>query len=63
MELEAFNIRFKHVSGKANILADMLSHLVDIDPDARLNPENARWEFGYYCCVAPLWLSKFKSLY
>ena len=48
MELEAFNIRFKHVSSKANILADMLSHLVDIDPDARLDPENARWEFGYY---------------
>ena len=48
MELEAFNIRFKHVSGKANILADTLSHLVDLDPDARLDPENARWEFGYY---------------
>ena len=48
MELEAFNIRFKHVSGKANILADTLSCLVDIDPDARLDPENARWEFGYY---------------
>ena len=45
MEPEAFNIRFEHVSGKANILADMLSHLVDIDPDTRLNPENARWEF------------------
>ena len=48
MELEAFNIRFKHVSGKANILADMLSCLIDIDPDARLDPENAGWEFGYY---------------
>ena len=48
MELEAFNIRFKHVSSKANILADMLSCLVDIDPDARLDPENAGWEFGYY---------------
>ena len=48
MELEAFNIRFEHVSGKANILADMLSHLIDLDPDARLDPENARWEFGYY---------------
>ena len=48
MELEAFNIRFKHVSGKANILADTLSRLVDIDPDARLDPENAGWEFGYY---------------
>ena len=48
MELEAFNIRFEHVSGKANILADMLSHLRDLDPDARLDPENAGWEFGYY---------------
>ena len=48
MELEAFNIRFEHVSGKANILADTLSHLVDIDPDARLDPENTGWEFGYY---------------
>ena len=47
MELEAFNIRFEHVSDKANILADMLSHLVDIDPDTRLDPENAGWEFGY----------------
>ena len=48
MELEAFNIKFQHVSGKANILADTLSRLVDIDPDARLEPENAGWEFGYY---------------
>ena len=44
MELEAFNIRFEHVSGKANILADTLSHLIDLDPDARLDPENAGWE-------------------
>ena len=48
MELEAFNIRFEHVSGKANILVDTLSHLIDLDPDARLDPENAGWEFRYY---------------
>ena len=48
MELEAFNIKFQHVSGKANILVDTLSRLVDIDPNARLDPENAGWEFGYY---------------
>ena len=48
MELEAFNIKFQHVSGKTNILADTLSHLVDIDPDARLDLKNAGWEFGYY---------------
>ena len=47
MELEAFNIRFEHVSSKANILADTLSHLVDLYPDARLDPENAGWEFRY----------------
>ena len=46
MELEAFNIRFEHVSSKANILADTLSRLIDLDPDARLNPENTG--FGYY---------------
>ena len=49
MELEAFNIKFQHVSGKTNILADTLSRLVDIDPDARLDPENAGWEFGLLC--------------
>ena len=48
MGLEAFNIRFEHVSGKANILAVMLSHLIDLDPDTRLDPENAGWEFRYY---------------
>ena len=49
MELETFNIKFQHVSGKTNILVDTLSCLVDIDPDARLDPENAGWGFGY--CV------------
>ena len=49
MELEAFNIRFKHVSSKANILAGTLSHLVDIDPDARLDPENARMNSDNIC--------------
>ena len=48
MDLEAFNIKFQHVSGKTNILVDTLSRLVDIDPNARLDPENAGWEFGYY---------------
>ena len=48
MELKAFNIKFQHVSGKTNILADTLSRLVDIDPDARLDLENAGCEFGYY---------------
>ena len=57
MELEAFNIRFEHVGGKANILADTLSCLVDIDPYARLDPENGRWEIGYYVFESLLKLS------
>ena len=48
MELESFNIRFEHVSSKAYILADTLSHLIDIDPDARLDPQYTGWEFRYY---------------
>ena len=48
MELEAFNIRFEHVSSKANILADTLNRLIDLDADTKLDPENAGWEFGYY---------------
>ena len=57
MQLEAFNIKFQHVSGKTNILADTLSRLVDIDPDARLDLENAGWEFGYYVFETLLKLS------
>ena len=49
MELEAFNIKFQHISGKTNILADTLSRLVDIDPDARLDPENAGWDLVIMC--------------
>ena len=36
------------MSGKANILVDTLSCLVDIDPNTRLDPKNTGWEFGYY---------------
>ena len=33
MELEAFNIQFDYIKGSSNILADILSHLIAIDPD------------------------------
>ena len=32
-EIESFNINFVHISGKANVLADMLSRLIDTNPD------------------------------
>ena len=34
-EIESFNINFIHISGKANILADTLSRLIDNDPDLK----------------------------
>ena len=34
-EIESFNINFVHVSGKDNVLANMLSRLIDIDPDLK----------------------------
>ena len=47
MELESFNIQFEHIKGQNNILADTLSHLIDIDPYTQLTPEGKGYEFGY----------------
>ena len=48
-EIESFNINFVHISGKANILADMLSRLIDTDPDLQQQPELEGHEFRKYC--------------
>ena len=34
-EIESFNINFVHISGKANVLADTLSKLIDTHPDLK----------------------------
>ena len=47
MELEAFNIQFDYIKGSSNILADTLSRLIAIDPDAPTTPEEPWYEFGY----------------
>ena len=47
MELESFNIQFEHIKGQKDVLADTLSHLIDIDPDTQLKPEGNGYEFGY----------------
>ena len=49
MKLESFNIQFEHIKGQNNVLADTLSHLIDIDPDTQLTPEGNGYEFG--CAV------------
>ena len=38
-----------HFSGKANVLADTLSRLIDTDPDLQQQPEMEGHEFGKYC--------------
>ena len=48
-EIESFNINFVHISGKANILADTLSRLIDTDPDLKQQPGLEGHEFGKYC--------------
>ena len=39
MEIESFKIKFVHIAGKENILADTLSRLIDINPDVELQLE------------------------
>ena len=48
-EIESFNINFVHISGKANVLVDMLSRLIDTDPDLQQQPELEGHEFSKYC--------------
>ena len=48
-EIESFNINFIHISGKANILADTLSRLIDTDPNLKQQPELEGHEFHRYC--------------
>ena len=48
-EIESFNINFVHISGKANVLADTLSRLIDTNPDLKQQPELEGHEFGKYC--------------
>ena len=48
MEIESFKIKFVHIAGKDNVLADTLSRLIDIDPDVELQPELKDYEFGCY---------------
>ena len=37
-----------HIAGKDNIPIDMLSRLIDIDPDVEQEPEMKDYKFGYY---------------
>ena len=47
--METYRIKFEHIKGKSNVLADTLSRLIPIDPDVKLEPELEGYEFGQYC--------------
>ena len=49
MELETFNIKFEHISGVKNTLADTLSRIIKVDPDFKAKPKADGYEFGYSC--------------
>ena len=44
-----YRIKFVHIKGKSNVLADTLSRLISIDPDVKLEPEIEGHEFRQYC--------------
>ena len=47
--MEMYRIKFVHIKGKSNVLADTLSRLISIDPDVKLEPELEGCEFRQYC--------------
>ena len=49
VELEQFKLKLEWIQGSKNTLADSLSRLLDIDPEAVNTPEPEGQEFGTYC--------------
>ena len=49
VELEQFQLYLEWIPGSRNLLADSLSHLLDIVPDAQKSKEPDDQEFGSYC--------------
>ena len=48
IEISPFQITFKYIKGIKNTLADMISQLIDIDPQIPQEPEPDGYEFSYY---------------
>ena len=49
VELEQFNLKLEWIQGVKNTLADSLSRLLDVDPEAKLQGEKEGHEFGPFC--------------
>ena len=48
VEISPYKIQFEYIKGIKNTLADTMSWLIQIDPGAKLCPEQEGYEFGYY---------------
>ena len=49
VELEQFKLHLEWIPGSHNLLAESLSHLLDVTPDAQQTEEPTDNEFGSYC--------------
>ena len=47
--METFNIKFEHISGIKNMLADTLSSIIKVDPDVQSEREKEGYKFSYSC--------------
>ena len=48
VEISPYKIEFEYIKGIKNTLADTMSRLIQIDPEAKLCPKQEGYEFGYY---------------
>ena len=48
VEISPYRIKFEYIKGIKNTLADTMSGLIQIDPEAKLQPEQEGYEFGYH---------------
>ena len=48
VEIPPYKIQFEYIKGIKNILADTMSRLIQIDPEAKPCLEQEGYEFGYY---------------
>ena len=49
VELEQFNLKLEWIMGSKNTLADTLSRVLEVCPEAKLEPEPPGQEFGCFC--------------
>ena len=48
VEISPYKIQFEYIKGIKNTLADTMNRLIQIDPEAKLCPEQEGYEFGYH---------------